>query len=491
MSARPEAEASASAEPPVATSQQLLAAIVSSSDDAIVSKNLNGIVTSWNAGAERIFGYPASEMIGESVLKLIPPELRDEETMILTKIRAGERIEHYETVRVRRNGERINVALTVSPVKDDDGRVIGASKIARDISDRASTERAQSMLAAIVQSSDDAIISKDLFGVVTSWNEAAERLYGFSAEEMVGKSILKVVPPELSHEEDQILAKVRAGERLEHYDTTRLTKDGRLLHVQITVSPIRDTLGRVIGASKIARDMTAQREAQKQKDLFLAVLAHELRNPLAPIRNAIALMRRESLGADQREKALVMAERQTSHMARLLDDLLDVSRLATGKVELKLERIDLRSCAEQAVESVRATLAARNHTLTQEISGEPLYLRADPVRILQILINLLSNAIKYTDPHGRIGFSVTREGDYAVARVTDNGIGFPPETGARLFTLFAQAEGASTRSAGGLGIGLALVREFVERHHGTVEAHSKGPGQGSQFTVRFPLDKGA
>ena len=491
MTARPETAASdgPQASPAPMLAHELLAAIVSSSDDAIISKNLNSIVTSWNGSAERIFGYTAAEMIGQSIVKLIPPEMRDEENMILGKIRANQRIEHYETVRLRKDGKRINVSITVSPVKDENGQIIGASKIARDISERAVSDRAQAMLAAIVQSSDDAIISKDLMGKVTSWNEAAERLYGFSAAEMVGQSILKVVPPELSHEEDQILAKVRAGERLVHYETTRLHKSGRRIYLQITVSPIRDAAGRIIGASKIARDMTVQREAQKQKDLFLAVLAHELRNPLAPIRNAISLLRLEKLPPEQREKALQMAERQSAHMAHLLDDLLDVSRLATGKVELKLQRVDLRVLADQAVDSIRPLVDARQHTLTENIKGEPLCLNADPVRIFQILVNLLSNAVKYTDPHGRIEIAVKREGDYAVARVCDSGIGFKPDTGARLFTLFAQAEGAVERSAGGLGIGLALVREFVERHRGTVEARSEGPGKGSTFTVRLPLEK--
>ncbi len=468
---------------------ELLAAIVSSSDDAIISKNLDGIITSWNAGAERIFGYMPQEMIGQSVLKLIPPELRGEEAEILAQVKAGARVEHYETVRLTRAGARVHVSLTVSPVKGPSGKVIGASKIARDISDRITADRNSAVLAAIVQSSDDAIISKDLTGIITSWNPAAERLYGFTAGEMVGSSIMKIVPTHLVGEEERILAQIRSGEKLDHYETTRLTKTGGTVEVFITVSPIRDHDGRVVGASKIARDMSAQREAQRRKDLFLAVLAHELRNPLAPIRNAVALMKHESLSEQQRQRALLMAERQTTHMARLLDDLLDISRLSTGKVELKRERMDLRVTADQAVESVRPMLLGRHHTLSLENEGDPLWMQADPVRILQILSNLLSNAVKYTDPHGRIGVTVAREGGEAVVSVTDTGIGFSEQTRAHLFTLFAQAEGVGALSAGGLGIGLALTREFVERHGGTVQGESAGPGLGSRFTVRLPLER--
>jgi PAS domain S-box-containing protein len=465
----------------------LLAAIVSSSDDAIVSKTLDGTITSWNQAAQRILGYTPEEIIGRSILTLIPPELHHEEPGIIAKIRAGERIEHYETVRLSKGGKRIDVSLTVSPIRDSSGHVIGASKVLRDVSGRIESERAKSVLAAIVQSSDDAIISKDLEGNVTSWNPAAERLYGFAAEEMIGRSILKVIPPHLKAEEDQILAKVRAGEKVDHFETSRLTKSGKQVYVSITVSPIRDHLGRIVGASKIARDMTAQRAAQAQKDRFLAILAHELRNPLAPIRNAVALMRLGTLSEAQRNKALDMAERQTTHMARLLDDLLDISRLDTGKVELKRERFDLRTVAEQAVESLSASITARQHDLSTDFGKAPLWLDADPARILQILINLLSNAAKYTDPGGKLELELKRDGNDAVINMGDSGIGFTPEAKEGLFTLFGQAESAIARTDGGLGIGLALVREFVERHHGSVEAMSRGPGLGSCFTVRLPL----
>jgi two-component system sensor histidine kinase VicK len=464
----------------------LLASIVESTDEAIISKDLTGNVTSWNRAAERLYGYTAQEMLGQPVLRIVPPELHDEEARILAKVRAGERLEHLRTTRVAKNGRRIEVEITVSPVRNAVGAIIGASKIARDLSARDEAERDRATLAAIVTGSDDAIISKTLEGIVTSWNPAAERLYGYSADEMVGQSILRIVPVHLYFEEEHILSKIRAGERIEHFETMRIRKDGKLVAVSLTVSPVRDSLGRLIGASKVARDISAQREAQRRKDEFLAVLAHELRNPLAPIRNAIALFGQPNTTPAQRERAQTIAERQFQHMARLLDDLLDVSRLTRGRVELKKEHVELRSLVQQAVEATRGIMAERSHQLAVAHSDAAIFLDADPVRITQVVANLLTNAAKYTDPGGHISIATRREGGEAVIEVADDGIGFGLEMRDRLFELFSQDKNALARAAGGLGIGLALVREFVERHGGTVHGDSEGPGRGSRFSIRLP-----
>jgi PAS domain S-box-containing protein len=405
-------------------------------------------------------------------------------------MRAGRRMEHFETVRVAKDGHRLHVSLTVSPVRDASGRIVGASKIARDVTQQRESDRARGTLAAIVESSDDAIVSKDLNGIVTSWNRGAERLFGWTAAEMIGSSILRVIPPELHEEEYRILSRIRAGERFEHFDTVRVAKDGRRIEASITISPVRDALGNVIGASKIARDVTEQREAQRRKDEFLAILAHELRNPLAPVRYAIAMLRQEGATPEMRSRSEAILERQTEHMARLLDDLLDVSRIATGKVELKKAVVELRPLVMNAVDAVRGMVQERGHELRVHLADEAMWLEADPVRISQILVNLLNNSAKYTDRGGRIELATAREGDEAVIRVKDNGAGFDPEQKARLFTLFTQLEPVLNRSAGGLGIGLALVREFVERHGGRVEATSEGRGKGAQFTVRLPCVAG-
>jgi two-component system sensor histidine kinase VicK len=464
-----------------------LGAIVESSDDAIIGKDLNGMITSWNGAATRLYGFTPAEMIGQPVLRIIPPHLLHEEDMILRTVRRGGKVDHYETVRMHKDGTPLEVSITVSPIRNQRGEVIGASKVAREVGSRRQVETAAATLAAIVQSSDDAIISKDLRGTVTSWNAAAERLYGYSAEEMLGNSILQVIPPRLHAEEESLLAKIFAGQQVHHFETQRLHKDGYLLDVQISVSPVRDTAGRIIGASKIARDIRQQKEAQRRKDQFLAILAHELRNPLAPVRNAVSVIRARGDDPQQRGKALEIAERQLGHMARLLDDLLDVARLSTGHVELQRRMHPLRELVNHAVEAARPLMDRKQHHFHVKDAAEPLWVDADGVRISQVLLNLLSNAAKYTPTGGRVELETRAEDGWAVIAIRDNGIGFEPRAGPLLFQLFSQGAAPPDMASGGLGIGLALVKEFVDRHGGTVNAASAGTGRGSTFTIRLPI----
>jgi PAS domain S-box-containing protein len=240
-----------------------LAAIVQSSDDAIVGKRLDGIITSWNDAAERIFGFSADEMIGASITTIIPPDRLDEEPKIIQRIIKGERIEHFETERMTKDGRTINVSLTISPVKNKSGKIIGVSKIARDITKQKKADEATAKLAAIIESSDDAIISKTLDGIITSWNNAAERLFGYKEEEMIGQSIRKLIPHDRISEEEEMLSRLRKGERIQHFETKRMTRDGKLLDISLTTSPIKDSNGKITGASKIARDITQQKEAER------------------------------------------------------------------------------------------------------------------------------------------------------------------------------------------------------------------------------------
>ena len=237
------------------------AAIVSSSEDAIVAHDLDGTITLWNTAAERLFGYTAAEAVGHSTLMLFPPDRRDEEIATLKRVWQGEDISHFETVVAAKNGSLIDVSLTISPILNTSGQVIGASKIVRDIRERTMAELAQLRLAAIVQSSDDPIISKDLNGIVTSWNPAAERVFGYSAKEIVGRSITVIIPASRLDEEKYVLDRIRAGLSVEHFETVRQTKDGELIDVSLTVSPIRNAAGRLIGASKIARDIRERKQS--------------------------------------------------------------------------------------------------------------------------------------------------------------------------------------------------------------------------------------
>ena len=243
-------------QPPDYLMMRHLARVVESSDDAIVSKTLEGIITSWNRAAERMFGYAAAEIVGQSIRTIIPEDRQSEEDMVLARIRSGGSISHFETLRRRKDGTLIPISLTVSPIYDDEGHVIGASKIARDISERAQALIATRRLAAIVESSDDAIVTKDLNSVITSWNGAAQRMFGYTADEAIGRSVRMLIPQELQAEEDLVLTQIRAGKKIDHYETLRQRKDGTKLLISLTVSPLRDENGAIVGASKVARDVT-------------------------------------------------------------------------------------------------------------------------------------------------------------------------------------------------------------------------------------------
>ena len=248
--------------PPSDAKARHLAKVVESSDDAIVSKQLDGTITSWNRAAERMFGYTAEEAVGKSIRMIIPVDRQFEEDTIIARIKAGEAITHFETLRCRKDGTLIPISLTVSPIHDDAGNVIGASKIARDLTERKRADIASRRLAAVVKSSDDAIITKNLNSIITSWNPAAERMFGYTEEEAIGKSIRMLIPAHLQNEEDIVLAKIRAGEMVEHYETIRQRKDGTLISISLTVSPIRNDAGEIVGASKIARDVTERTRLQ-------------------------------------------------------------------------------------------------------------------------------------------------------------------------------------------------------------------------------------
>jgi PAS domain S-box-containing protein len=354
--------------------------------------------------------------------------------------------------------------------------------------------RAQTVLASIVASSDDAIISKTLDGRILTWNAGAERIFGYTADEAVGQPITILIPEDHLEEETVLLDRLRRGERIEHFETVRVTKDGRLLDISLTVSPLRTPDGEIIGASKVARDVTdrkkadaALRDADRRKDEFLAVLAHELRNPLAPIRNSLHILRLNGHQDPSIDHLGEVMERQVNHMVRLVDDLLEVSRITRGKIELRMQPIEAAAIVRSAVETSRPVIDAAGHQLSLAIPSEPLILIGDPVRLNQVLANLLNNAAKYTERGGQISLFVRREGKHVAFCVRDTGVGIPAEMLARIFEMFMQVDRDANRSHGGLGIGLTLSKGLVEMHGGTLEARSDGAGHGSEFVVRLPL----
>ena len=485
-----------------------LAAIVGSSDDAIVSKTLDGVITSWNAAAERIFGWTAEEAVGRHITLIIPPERHAEEEAVLAKLRRGERIEHFETERVTKDGRRRNMSLTVSPVRDGSGRIIGAAKIARDITEQRAFEIARNRLAAIVECSDDAIVSKTLGGVITSWNTGAERIFGWSAEEAIGRHITLIIPPERHPEEEMVLAKLRRGERIEHFETVRVTKDGRRLDVSLTVSPVRDARGVIVGASKIARDVTERRRleaerdellareraareaaeaANRAKDEFLATISHELRTPLTSIFGWARMIESARLDADGLARAARVIVQNAAAQSRLIEDLLDISRVATGRLRLTFEPCDLTTVVGAALETVRPAAEARRVTLAANLPLGSVPTVGAPDRLQQVVWNLLTNAVKFTPPDGTVELTLRNGHGNAEIVVRDNGEGIAPQVLPHVFEQFRQEDSSSTRRHGGLGLGLSLVKHIVEMHGGRVQAASPGKGRGATFTVTLPL----
>ena len=352
----------------------------------------------------------------------------------------------------------------------------------------------EARLAAIVASSDDAIISKDLDGRITSWNAAAERLFGYTAEEAIGQSITIVIPKDRLNEEDSVLARIRAGLSVEHFETVRQHKDGHLIDISLTVSPMRTPDGRIIGASKIARDVTEQRrlramseEASRLKDEFLAVLSHELRTPLNTVLGYARMLRREDrkMTAELRQRALDVLERNAESLTRLVSDVLDTSRIVTGKMRLSLEECLVDAIVAQAIDTIEPVAAAKGIAIGTTLDPG-LSVLADRDRLQQILWNLLSNAVKFTPSGGEITVRAGSDGDAVAISVQDSGVGIAEEHLPFVFQRFWQADSGASREFAGLGIGLALARHLVELHGGAITAASAGPGHGALFTVSLP-----
>jgi len=341
---------------------------------------------------------------------------------------------------------------------------------------------------------DYAIFMLDPDGRIASWNIGAERIKGYSASEVIGRHFSIFYPPEdvAAGKPEMLLRKALEMGRVED-EGWRRRRDGSRFWGDVVITALFDESGRLHGFAKVTRDLSERRrvvaleEADRQKNEFLAVLAHELRNPLAPIRNALYLIGRPDSDTATIRGAHAIAERQLRHMARLLDDLLDVSRVSQGRIELRREPVDLALAARQSIETVRGLAEIRHQALALDVGTSPVVVHADPTRIDQVLMNLLSNAIKYTGEAGHIRLTVAREGDEAVLRVRDDGIGIDHEVLPKIFDLFVQATPHSRGGAGGVGIGLTLVRRVVELHGGSVTALSDGVDRGSEFVVRFPL----
>jgi PAS domain S-box-containing protein len=484
--------------------EERLRHLVSALPAAIYTTDREGRVTLFNDSAVDLWGRRPE--IGKDMwcgsFRIFRPDgtpLPFDQCPMAVALQEGRPVLGEEIVIERPDGTRRCVLPHPVPLHNAGGEIVGAVNMLVDITERKRAEVERNFLAAIVESSDDAIVSKSFDGVITSWNKGAERIFGYTAQEVIGRHISLLVPPEQADDIDHILGRIRRGERVDHYETKRRTKDGRILDVSLTVSPICDAAGNIVGASKVARDITEQkradealrksedqlREANRRKDEFLAMLAHELRNPLSAISNAVKVARKSEL-TEQLQWSTEVIERQVKQLARLIDDLLDVSRISRGKIQLRKEVVDIGPILNSAVDTVRPLIEDRKHELNVSFRSGTLRVKADPVRLEQIVVNLLTNAAKYTEAGGRIWLTAEQIRNDVVIQVRDTGVGIPPEKLPEMFELFVQDNSSLARSEGGLGIGLTLVKSLVEMQQGTVSASSDGPGKGSEFTVRLP-----
>jgi len=479
--------------------QAYLAAIIDSSDDAIIGKDLNGNIISWNQAAERIFGYFAEETIGKHISFIIPPDRLDEENYILGQVRNGKRIDHFQTIRRAKDGRLINLSVTVSPIKNQQGKIIGASKIARDTTGLKESERTSAYLGSIIESSDDAIISKDLNGFVTSWNKSAERIFGYLAHEVLGKHITLIIPNERLKEEEKILTTLKTGNRVDHFETVRRHKDGHLIPVSLTVSPIRDSSGNIIGASKISRDISERINAEKalmefnhKKDEFMANMSHELRTPMnAVIGLANLLTMSNSLSAKDR-KFVETLKTSADNLMDLINDLLDFSKIESGSIQLETIEFNLTEQVEKVVSIMN--VRAKEKDLALHVYYPPALNRfymGDPLRIQQILMNLVSNAIKFTDKglveiHIDGTFNKNSDTTMITIKVKDTGMGIPKDKQEAIFEKFMQADASISRRFGGSGLGLAITKGLVERMGGKIMLESD-LGIGSTFIITLEL----
>jgi PAS domain S-box-containing protein len=467
-----------------------------------------------------IVGYPLEELRRLTFSQITHKEDLPGAQEQLEALLAGQRrLTVFEKRYVRKDGAAVWGRTSLTLLRGAAGEAQRFIGIVEDITDRKETTRAlretraqaqeaRSKLASIVEFSDDAIISKTLDSVITTWNRGAERLFGYAAEEVLGKPVTLLIPPNLIDEESAILQKLKRGDRIDHYETVRVRKDGTVLDVSLTVSPIKDADGTIIGASTIARDITqrkraeemlrhevavreraegALRDADRRKNEFLATLAHELRNPLAPIRHAALIFGAPTATDAQKRWSSDVINRQVQHMSRLLEDLLDISRITHGTLELRMEMVDLADVVQAAVEIARPTIDAKRHDFSTELPLEPVRFIADPMRLAQVLANLLTNAAKYTEPRGCLRLRASVLAETVTIAIVDNGIGIPSDEIARVFAMFSQVASSRDHSQGGLGIGLALAKGLTELHGGEIEARSEGIGRGSEFVLRLPL----
>jgi PAS domain S-box-containing protein len=477
-------------------------AILAATSDAILIIGREGRVADFNRHFPEMWAIPAESLAGCPVAELfdrMKPLVIDAHALQVCFDRATRPTEDGTCDELELADGRI-VECMFTTIRTD-GTSAGHVWSFRDLTEHRQVDQDHAHLAAIVTSANDAIISKTLDGIITSWNAAAERMFGWTAAEAIGRSITMIIPPDRIEEEQHFLRLLRRGERIEGYTTRRATRDGRLISVALTISPIRNHAGHIIGASKTARDVTERElllareqaararaeEASRLKDDFLATVSHELRTPLNAILGWAHLLQMGTLDPDRARHAIDVIERNAHTQAQVIEDILDVSRIITGKLRLDAQTIMPATAIEAALESVRPAAEAKGVRLIATLDSTAGPITADPARLQQITWNLLSNSIKFTPEGGQVEIRLARLPSRVEIAVADTGQGIPDEFLPHVFDRFRQADASTTRTSTGLGLGLAIVRHLVELHGGIVIAESPGRDQGSTFTVRLPV----
>jgi PAS domain S-box-containing protein len=491
-----------------AQAEERMRSVIDHVVDGIITIDQRGTVSTFNRAAERIFGYSADEVVGRNVRILMPEPYRSEhDGYINNYLRTGQAKiigVGREVFGQRKGGATFPMELAISEFRFGTSRYY--TGIVRDITERKRAEeelrRAEERMRSVLDHVVDGIITIDERGHIESFNPAAEKLFGYRAAEVVGENVKLLMPEPYRAEHDGYVQNyLRTGQaRIIGIgrEVVGRRKDGGTFPMELAVSEFH--IGQRRYFTGIVRDITERKRledqlrqrvaelaaADRQKNEFLAMLGHELRNPLAPMSNALYLLKHSHADGALLEQAEGMIERQLQHLVRLVDDLLDVSRIIRGTIELRRERIDLAAAVRRAMETAQPVVDANGHVVEAALPGRPVHVMGDLIRLAQVIANLLTNAAKYSTRPGRITVRLAREGAEAVVAVRDEGEGIPPELLPRVFDLFVQGGHTLARSQGGLGIGLTLVRRLVQMHGGRVSAVSRGEGLGSEFCVRLP-----
>jgi PAS domain S-box-containing protein len=468
-------------------------------DYGIFMLDIEGHVVSWNSGAQRIKQYLPEEVMGRHFSLFYLPEAieakwPDEE---LRRAARDGRFEE-EGWRLRKDGSRFWANVVITALRDERGELTGYGKVTRDLSERRLHEEAlrdseQRFRLLVEGVRDYAIFMLSPEGIIESWNNGAQLIKGYSAHEVIGRHFSMFYRQEdldtrlPARELETALSQGRAEE-----EGWRVRRDGSVFWANVVIAPVYDAARQLRGFAKVTRDMTERRRlhelesSSKRMSEFLAMLAHELRNPLAPIRNAVTILQLEPSPSPMVRSSRDMIDRQLSHMTRLVDDLLDVGRLTTGKIRFKAEQVAYAQVVARSVEAVRPLIDARRHRLSVDMPDGGLWVRGDATRLAQVLQNLLTNAAKYTPEGGHIELKVWQDGSQLHTSVRDNGVGLSPQALTQIFELFAQGDVQTAARESGLGIGLTLARSLVEMHGGALSAASDGPGKGSTFSFFLP-----